>query len=215
MTSLFDFKVTDFDGHIRRSIPAVEGLYDLCHKVTFALAQEGTEVVDLGCSTGKFLLDTPKRHRVDYVGVDRLHWDREMQDPIQWVQQDIIDFMRQFGEEEASVILSLFTLQFLPWQHRVEVIERVAEALVEGGAFIIAEKVHLADPCLSEVIERNLIDWKRSNFDDKDILNKSASLAGAMRRMDQGALMKVLSRYFSNVNVIWAHGEFTCLVAIK
>jgi tRNA (cmo5U34)-methyltransferase len=215
MKSLFDFKVHDFDGHIRRSIPAVDDMYDLCHGLTFALAQEGTFVADLGCSTGKFLTDTVKRPNVQYVGVDRCVWQRGHVPQTQFITRDLMAWLRDDCIEGASVALSLFTLQFLPWKDRVEAIGRVAEGLVDGGAFIIAEKVHLADPCLSEIVERNLLEWKRLNFDDKAILDKSASLAGAMRRMKQGELVDALNKEFSNVNVVWAHGEFVCLVAMK
>jgi tRNA (cmo5U34)-methyltransferase len=216
MKNSFDFtKVHNFDDHIRRSIPMVEEMYRLCHEVTYAFAQEGTAVVDLGCSTGKFLIDATKRLGVEYVGLDRAVWKREVASQTTFLTLDIVAAARDGMLNNTSVILSLFTLQFLPYNARVEVIERAAEGLVSGGAMIIAEKTHLADAGLAEVIERDLIEWKRSNFDDKEVLNKSAQLRGSMRRMSQYDLAKVMRNNFDTVSTIWAHGQFTCKVGVK
>ena len=216
MTNSFDFaKVHNFDGHIRRSIPMVEEMYRLCHAVTYAFSQEGTQVVDLGCSTGKFLIDTPKRVGVNYNGIDRCLWQREDAAQTFFHNLDIIETVKSGRMKGASVILSLFTLQFLPYRDRIEVVERCAEGLVSGGAMIIAEKTHLADAGLSDVIERDLIEWKRGNFDDKDILNKSSQLAGSMRRMSQYDLANVMRKNFDSVSTIWSHGQFTCKVGVK
>jgi tRNA (cmo5U34)-methyltransferase len=215
MKSLFDFKVPDFDGHIRRSIPAIESMYDICHGLTFALAQEGTFVVDLGCSTGKFLIDTVKRAGVQYHGIDRLDWQRDKVEQTAFHKLDIVETVRGGWLEGSSVVLSLFTLQFLPWRDRIEVIERVSEGLVSGGAFIVAEKTCLESPHLDEIVERNLLEWKRLNFEDAEILDKSASLAGAMRRMPQRTLVNEMQDVFDTVNIVWAHGAFLCAVGVK
>lgn len=218
MKSSFDFTtVEDFDDHIRRSIPQVEEMYRLCHAVTHAFAQEGTSVTDLGCSTGKFLLDTPKREGVTYHGIDRGDWKdgRGWADQVMFHKLDILETVRDGWMQGTSVILSLFTLQFLPYKDRVEVIERCAEGLVDGGAMIVAEKVHLADQGLSEVIERDLIQWKRGNFEDAAILDKSAQLAGSMRLRPQGDMFHLMQKHFNTVNVIWAHGQFICMVGVK
>ena len=215
MPSLFDFKVPDFDGHIRRSIPAIEGMYDICHGLTYALAQEGTFVADLGCSTGKFLIDTVKRPNVHYVGVDRAVWQRPYAQQTSFITSEIQPWLRRGGMDGASVALSLFTLQFLPWRDRIEVMERVADGLVSGGAFILAEKVHLPSAGLDEIVERSLLEWKRTNFEDKEILDKSASLAGSMRRMPQHILLDEMRKLFQSVSVVWAHGSFVCMVGMK
>lgn len=216
MTNSFDFaKVHNFDDHIRRSIPTVSEMYRLCHSLTEALAQEGTTVVDLGCSTGKFLIDTPKRAGVSYVGIDRCVWRRDEAAQTTFMTRDIVEAARDGTLGQTSVVLSLFTLQFLPYNARVEVIERAAEGLVSGGCMIVAEKVHLPDAGVAEVIERDLIDWKRDNFDDKAILDKSAQLRGSMRRVSQYDLVNVMRHNFDTVSTIWAHGQFICVVGVR
>ncbi|MEY4932555.1 MAG: Synechococcus phage [Pseudomonadota bacterium] len=216
MKNSFDFSATeDFDDHIRRSIPQVEEMYRLCHAVTAAFAQSGSVVIDLGCSTGKFLLETPQRFGVDYIGIDTGKWERGTKENVTFRNYDILGAAQNDFFEPSSVILSLFTLQFLPYAERVEVIERAAEGLVDGGCMIVAEKVHLPDAGLAEVIERDLIQWKRQGFDDKDILDKSAQLAVSLRRSPQADLINVMQKNFSTVNIIWAHGQFICAVGVK
>jgi len=143
MTNFFNGPVPEFDDHIRKSIPTVDVMYDLCHGLTEAMAQECTRVVDLGCSTGRFLRDTPKRRKTTYVGVDFVDWKWETTPRVTFKHDDVLTFLRDGEAKAASVVLSLFTLQFMPFSEREEVIRRVADGLVYGGIFILAEKVHL------------------------------------------------------------------------
>lgn len=215
MTNFFNGPVPEFDDHIRKSIPTVDALYDLCHGLTEAMAQECTRVVDLGCSTGKFLRDTPKRTNTTYVGVDFVDWKWETTPRVTFKQEDALTFLRDGGAKDASVVLSLFTLQFLPFTEREEVIRRVSYGLVEAGIFILAEKVHLPSAGVSEVVERNLIQWKRKNFTDAEILDKSAKLASSMRRNTFESLYATMRHHFNSVNIIWANGAFVCMVGVK
>lgn len=215
MTNFFNKPVPNFDDHIRKSIPTVDAMYDICHALTSSLSQERTRVVDLGCSTGRFLRDTPKRTTVSYVGVDFVDWKWETTPRVTFKQDDVLTFLRDGGARDASVVLSLFTLQFMPFNERDEVIQRVSDGLVDGGIFILAEKTHLPSAGVSEVVERNLVQWKRQNFTDEEILDKSISLAGSMRRNVFGGLYKTMREQFDSVNVVWANGAFVCMVGTK
>lgn len=215
MTNFFDGPVPEFDDHIRKSIPTVDAMYDLCHGLTYALSQERTRVVDLGCSTGKFLRDTLKRATTTYVGVDFVDWKWKKTPRVTFKHDDVLTFLRDGGAKDASVVLSLFTLQFMPFSEREEVIRRVADGLVYGGIFILAEKVHLPSAGVSEVVERNLVEWKRKNFTDAEILDKSVKLASSMRRDTFESLYELMREHFETVNVVWANGAFVCMVGTK
>jgi tRNA (cmo5U34)-methyltransferase len=215
MTNFFDGPVPKFDDHIRKSIPTVDAMYDLCHALTHALSQECTRVVDLGCSTGRFLRDTPKRRNTSYVGVDFVDWKWKKTPRVTFKHDDVLTFLRDGEAKAASVVLSLFTLQFMPFSEREEVIRRVADGLVYGGIFILAEKVHLPSAGVSEVVERNLVEWKRKNFTDAEILDKSVKLASSMRRDTFESLYELMQEHFETVNVVWANGAFVCMVGTK
>ena len=215
MTNFFDGPVPEFDDHIRKSIPTVDAMYDLCHGLTYAMTQDCTRVVDLGCSTGKFLRDTPKRTTATYTGVDFVDWKWKTTPQVTFQQEDALTFLRDGEAKAASVVLSLFTLQFMPFSAREEVIRRVADGLVYGGIFILAEKVHLPNAGVSEVVERNLIEWKRPKSTDKEILDKSVKLASSMRRDTFSGLYELMQEHFETVNVVWANGSFVCMVGTK
>jgi len=215
MTNFFNGPVPEFDDHIRKSIPTVDAMYDLCQGVTYALSQERTRVVDLGCSTGKFLRDTLKRATTTYIGVDFVDWQWEKTPRVTFRQEDALTFLRDGGAKDTSVVLSLFTLQFMPFSKRNEVIRRVYDGLVEGGIFILAEKVHLPSAGVSEVVERSLIQWKRKNFTDAEILDKSVKLAKSMRRNTFEGLYTTMQEHFDSVNIVWANGAFVCMVGVK
>jgi tRNA (cmo5U34)-methyltransferase len=214
MTNFFSGPVPEFDDHIRKSIPTVDAMYALCHTLTKAMTQPDTRVVDLGCSTNKFLRDTYKRRDVHYIGVDFLDWDNKSEG-ITFRNEDAFKFVQDGGTVDASVVLALFTLQFMPFSMREAMISRIAKNLISGGIFILAEKVHLPSAGVSEVVERSLIQWKRQSFTDAEILDKSATLAGSMRRDTFESLYQVMNHYFDTVNVIWANGAFVCMVGTK
>jgi len=215
MTNFFETPVTDFDLHINRSIPCVDAMYQLCHQLTYGMSQEGTQVLDLGCSTGKFLMDTPKRETAYYTGVDRLDWKWGDEDTVYFKAEDIMPFLLADGAVNSSVVLALFTLQFLPFREREDVIRLVSDGLVTNGIFILAEKVHLPDRDIAEIVERSLIQWKRLSFNDTQILDKSEKLLSSMRCHDLDGLMWVMAKYFKTVNIVWSHGGFVCLVGVK
>jgi tRNA (cmo5U34)-methyltransferase len=215
MTNFFNGPVPEFDDHIRKSIPTVDAMYDLCHALTHALSQECTRVVDLGCSTGRFLRDTPKRRNTSYVGVDFVDWKWKKTPRVTFKHDDVLTFLRDTASVDTSVVLSLFTLQFMPFSERDEVIRRVSDCLVEGGIFILAEKVHLPSAGVSEVVERSLIQWKRVQFTDKEVLDKSAKLAMSMRRSTFEGLYATMQEHFNSVNIVWANGAFVCMVGVK
>ena len=68
----FEFDtIEDFDKHINLSIPSYETLSDVFTGVACAFAQPESSVVDVGCSTGKFLSDLPKANDCNYIGIDK------------------------------------------------------------------------------------------------------------------------------------------------
>ena len=68
---MFDFKsIQDFDKHINLSIPNYKNLSNVFSGITCAFAQPESSVVDIGCSTGRFLSSLPKTKNCKYIGID-------------------------------------------------------------------------------------------------------------------------------------------------
>jgi tRNA (cmo5U34)-methyltransferase len=206
----FDFsKVENFDDHIARSIPMLGELDAILNRVMFDFAQAGTAVIDVGCSTGRLLRKVDKRADVWYVGVDR-DMEPEPCEGVMFIKDDVL----QANLYSASVIVSVFTAQFMSYRDRVEFFEMCHDTLVVGGVLLVAEKLHSNDRRLDNSLSAQLMMFKRDSFTDQEIVDKAVALAPVMHQQTEAGLMDEL-HMFRSVDPIWRWGNFGCYAAIK
>jgi len=208
--------VEDFDQHIASSIPTFEDLNYLVTRLINDFSQEKTYVVDIGCSTGRLLRSIPKRENVFYLGIDKV-MEPLPAEGVVFLTGDIFNTtIKEFKNKlhQASVVISLFTMQFLPLSKRNEFIQRVDNMLVDGGLFICAEKVHMNDRSIESILQANLFEWKKQYFSDAEILEKTISLKSVMFCQTEDIFHKELTK-LGTVENIWQWGQFVCKVAKK
>jgi tRNA (cmo5U34)-methyltransferase len=209
--SSFDFaKVDGFDNHIGSSIPTFADLNYLVGRLVHDFSQEDTYVIDVGCSTGRLLKNIKKRDGVSYLGIEKVMQLPTSTEEILFKQIDVFDTVLP----PASVIISLFTMQFMPFAKRKEFINMVNKSLCEGGIFICAEKMHFETPSVENVIQSNLLEWKKQYFTDSEILDKIISLKSVMYSQTQEGLRNEMS-IIGKPETIWQWGAFGCMVARK
>ena len=114
-----------------------------------------------------------------------------------------------------SFITSVFTLQFIQKDKRIDVLKNVYDALQCGGGFIIAEKVILGSE-LDLVLQDILLQDKRGFFTDTEILDKNFMLQNTMKCLSLKDL-KSLLRFvgFKDVTIFWQNGLFVALMCRK
>ena len=206
----FDFsKVENFDDHIAHSIPTLRELDTILNRVMFDFAQAGTAVIDVGCSTGRLLRKVDKRADVWYVGVDR-DMKPEPCEGVEFIKDDVL----QAQLYNASVIVSVFTAQFMSYRDRVEFFEMCYDTLVVGGVLLVAEKLHSNDRRLDNSLSAQLMTFKRGSFNDTEIVDKAVALAPVMHQQTEAGLMGEL-HMFHSVDPIWRWGNFGCYAAVK
>ena len=146
----FDQQVTDvFTDMIRRSVPGYETMLKSIAMYCMRYAQNNTTIYDLGCSLGAVAItaaEATKDKDCHIIGVDTSK-------PMLQKCQNIIDGKKLNKKitlnnadiatlimSNASVIVSNFTLQFIPKQKRSQVVENIFKGLNAGGVFILSEK---------------------------------------------------------------------------
>lgn len=177
-----------FDSHVARSIPA----YAPCHQLIADLADQlmpaGGRCYDLGCSTGALTALLAERlapRRAELIGVDRepamikLAAQRCAELPSVRFETAALE---ELEFESADLMVSFYTLQFVPLRLRRQVLDRIHQALSPGGALILFEKVLAPTARTQEMAVGAYLDWKhRQGFSDEEIAAKTRSIRGVLQ----------------------------------
>lgn len=223
----FDESVTGcFEDMLRRSIPQ----YDVMRAAVFDLAchyqEPGTGIVDLGASRGDGIAPL-----IDKFGAYNSWVLVEVSPPMLevlrerfagWVDNGRLqivdtDLREGFPPVDASVILSVLTLQFTPIEYRQQIVKRAFDALLPGGALIIVEKIIGATADLDALMVKLYYDFKRaSGYTEEEIQRKRMALEGVLVPLTAEWNEELLRRCgFRHVDCFWRWMNFAGWVAVK
>jgi tRNA (cmo5U34)-methyltransferase len=213
-----------FDKHIQLSIRGYNDLWSDVLKFSEYFIEDGTTVVDIGCSTGKLLKAMKKQndgHAPDciYKGIEieeDFYSNLLDNDNLEFYKMDVRGFDWDSVAKNCSLITSIFTLQFIPKRDRSAMIGQIFNALSVGGAFIFAEKLLSTDAQIEEMVTFCYYDWKRQHFTEKEILDKEGELRYMMKLFTEEQTMTLLKDGgFSNVQRFWQNFNFVGWIAIR
>jgi tRNA (cmo5U34)-methyltransferase len=192
---VFDASVAAvFDDMIARSVPFYDEQQRMLAELVQRFARPGAAVHDLGCATATTLIrlarafEAGEGHRL--VGHDRsepmLRQARERIDAegltqrIELRRADLED-PAQLQLENAGVVLCCWTLQFIRPLQREALVRRVYDALADGGALIVTEKVLSNEPELDrEFIDCYYAHKARSGYSATEIHRKREALENVL-----------------------------------
>ena len=220
-------QVGDFDAHIAREIRGYETLDAIVGSMADVFLEDGTNMYDIGCSTGRFMnnlarkfhaeSDVSRQRSVRFVGYEpseNLTKDFVPASEDVELRKERVDKNTTF--ENASLISSLFTLQFMPTHLRPQIIENIYKGLNPNGAFIWAEKVHASDAKLENVLNTQHQAFKREGSSADDILDKDLRLRGIMRPLTEEANRNMLANAgFTRFETFWRVNNFMATIALK
>lgn len=224
----FDDEVSRvFDDMLDRSIPQLTVMRAAVSTLARRYRQPGTDVVDLGCSRGGAIADLigdEAQVNNRYIGVEvapamlaaaRARFaDRIAASD---VRIDELDLREGYPRCYASVTLAVFTLMFVPIEHRQRVVHDAYAHTVPGGALIVCEKILGAGHHLANVMIDEYHGFKRANgYTAEDVTRKALAL--------EGVLVPVTARWnedllrdagFASVDCFWRWMNFAGWVAVK
>tara|TARA_Y100000816_G_scaffold64503_3_gene42770 strand:+ start:22864 stop:23556 length:693 start_codon:yes stop_codon:yes gene_type:complete len=225
----FAHREEGFDEHIDKSIRGYQDLLSDIVSLSRYFVEKETNVYDIGCSTGKLTEAMLKKNQdiedVHYYGIEvadgfvgdmksreiKLNSDYSW-NKIKFLHEDVRDSMIS----NASLITSVFTLQFMSMRDRLPMIKKVYNGLNEGGAFIFAEKTICENAKFQEMITFNFYDYKRKFFDTKDIMDKEQTLRNIMKPNTWKQIEKyIYDAGFKDVQPFWRNHMFVGAIAVK
>ena len=224
----FDEQVVHvFPNMISRSVP---GYWEVNQKTAVWAShyhQEGTLIYDLGASLGaaswgiaQLCSGEPRIIAVEKSTAmvkqlqENLEASREiLEHNIEVVEGDVceLDF------EPASVIVCNYCVQFICPTQRAALIQKIYDALLPGGVFLLAEKVAMADADIDRKVRELHHQWKmQQGYTLNEVERKSRSIANVMPVDTIEAHICRLKDAGFNTVVQWAqHFNFVSILAVK
>lgn len=184
-----------FPDMIKRSVPGYPTIVENLGVIASQFARPHSALYDLGCSLGA-VSQALRRHvqaegcRVIAVDnstamVERCREYLHAQDamfqellPVEVIEADIcrLDF------QPASLVALNFTLQFIPGAQRLDLLRRIRQTLLPGGALILSEKLRFEDAEEHALLGELHIAFKRANgYSELEIAQKRSAIENVMK----------------------------------
>ncbi len=215
-----------FDDMLERSIPFYQEIQRMIVEMAVDFAVEGTNVYDLGCSTGTTLINIGENisRKVKFIGID------SSQDMLARCKQTLSkrrfageyelicsDLNHGVAVENASVVLMVLTLQFIRPLKRDKVISDIVRGLNENGCLILVEKVLGEDSLFNRLFIKYYYDMKKRNgYSELEISQKREALENVLipyKLLENRELL--LKEGFRYCDVFFKWYNFCGMVAVK
>lgn len=224
-----DFSFTtirEFDKYISKQIRGYSDLDYIVHRIADYALEDGTNMYDLGASTGRFIneladkldqeTDPARKKRVDFFGIEpnpSMQQQFKTRDNVHLITEPVKNTTRFYN---ASMISSIFTLQFTPAHSRKAIIKSIYDGLNPNGVFILAEKVFSYDAQIERLLNSVHTDFKVETSTTDEIYNKDKQLASIMRPYPLGKNIDMLKEAgFKQVDTFWRVNNFIGIIAIR
>jgi tRNA (cmo5U34)-methyltransferase len=223
----FDQKVvTVFDDMVTRSVPFYLEIQRMIGELAAEYAQPGSNVYDLGCSTGTTMMNMncAVDQSIRFIGID---------DSAQMLEQcranlqnagmtrnfDLknCDLNKGVKIENASVVVLCLTLQFIRPLYRVKLLQEIRKGMNDKSALILVEKVLGEESSLNRNFIKYYYDFKKRNhYSEMEIAQKREALENVLvpYKLSEDIDM-LLTSGFSHCEVFFKWYNFAGMIAFK
>lgn len=222
----FDAKVAGvFDDMVSRSVPFYHEMQRMTCELAKDFAEPGSQIYDIGCSTGTTLLqlDPLVTPDVGFVGIDNsaemiekanAKLGMKLTREFKLLNTDIHEHL---PIENASVVTMVLTLQFARPLYRERIMQRVYDGLNKNGCVILIEKLVQEDSRLNRMFIDHYYDFKRRNgYSETEIAKKREALENVLvpYRFDENREL-LRSTGFTAVEEFFRWYNFCGIIAVK
>ncbi len=224
----FDKKIANvFDEMLERSVPFYAEMQMMVARLVENFAQDGTNIYDLGCSTGNTMLNIVERTKnknVKIVGMDNstpmLERAREkLKEKGVWDRCELkcADLNKPLFLDNPSVVILILTLQFVRPIQREVLMRQIYDSFVKNGCIIVIEKILGNDSLTNRLFIDFYCDYKkRSGYSQLEISQKREALENVLIpfRIDEN--IRLLRRSgFTIVDTFFQWYNFSGFLGVK
>jgi tRNA (cmo5U34)-methyltransferase len=206
----FNFNnIENFDDHIDKSIPTYCNLIESIRSIVSYFYVENSTIYDLGCSTGKFL------ESLDFKRAKKIGIDNSELLPKKYGYFNT-DLNKTLEIKNASIVLSIFTMQFIDPKQRQRFLNDIYNGLDSGGVLILTEKIYQEHGKIQEILAFSHYDYKVKHFTPEEIMQKERDLRLIMKPNRESEIYEKLENAgFEYVSSFWQMYNFKGFIAIK
>ena len=179
-----------FDDMLGRSVPFYDEMQRMTAEMAGDFATPGSNIYDLGCSTGTTILNLEPRvpKDVTFIGVDNSHemlkkCEAKLQEQNFGGKHKLVyaDLNEGIEVENASMVLMVLSLQFVRPLYRDRLINQIYEGMNENGCLILVEKFLGEDSIFNRLFIRYYYDMKKRNgYSEMEIAQKREALENVL-----------------------------------
>lgn len=226
-----DFKfgtqvVSVFDDMVGRSVPFYHEIQRMVTELGADFAKPGTNVYDLGCSTGTTLINLNQTipDNVKFIGIDdsdemlkKCEGNFKKAKFSRKYELRNADLNQGISIDNASVVIMCLTLQFIRPLYREKLIRNVYDSLQEDGCLILVEKVLGEDSLFNRLFIKYYYEMKkRNNYSEMEISQKREALENVLipYKLEENKEM-LFQQNFRYVETFFKWYNFTGIIAVK
>jgi tRNA (cmo5U34)-methyltransferase len=215
-----------FDDMVNRSVPFYGEMQRMTAELAADFVQPGTNVYDLGCSTGTTMIgmNTLIPSDIKFIGVD---------DAVEMLEKcdsklkeagferpydlQVADLNVNVDIQNASVVVLCLTLQFVRPIFREKLVKTILNGLVPGGALILVEKILAEDSIFNREFIKYYYNHKRRNqYSELEISQKREALENVLIPYKLSENIHMLrDAGFAHCEVFFKWYNFAGLIAVK
>ena len=213
---MFDFRnyVDNFDEHIKNSIPSYEFFNSIAIELSKRSIENNTNVLDIGCSTGKLLHDLKNIHKnVNFIGIEPEKKFDKYHENLNIIYDKIENIEIP---NNISFCVSLFTLQFINYNNKIKILKEIYKNMISGSSLVISEKFYFKYGKTQNYLDSMYNDFKKISFTFEEIFKKEIELRGTMHCQTKKEFENMLENVgFNNFENIFQHYHFSMYVIFK
>jgi len=220
----FDEEVASvFDDMLNRSVPFYKENLNLQIDILKNFLNENDKVVDLGSSTGTFLIELAKKSnkKLNLIGIDNSkamikrakNKAKAFGVKINFIENDLLEY--DFSNSKA--IISNYTIQFIRPLKREKLIKKIYNSLVDKGIFLMSEKLITYHKKLNKIMIDIYYEYKKKmGYSEFEIAQKREALENVLIPYTMEENFEMLKNAgFQTIEIIFRWNNFATFIAFK
>jgi len=219
----FDNEVADvFDDMIDRSVPFYKENLNLSTNILKTYLNNNDKVLDLGSSTGTFLINLAKLNpSLSLIGVDNssamiqkaTKKAKAFGVNIKFIESDFLEY--EFNTNK--LISANYTIQFIRPIKREKLISKIYNSLEDNGIFLMSEKLISEDKKLNKILIDEYYEYKKQKgYSEYEIAKKREALENVLIPYSELENREMLKNAgFKHIEVIFRWCNFATFLAFK